>query len=96
MRDRLNRVLDEKVRPLLRTDGGDLEVISLDEDLGELTVRLIGKCSACPSAEITMESIVRNEVLAAIPEIRTITLDAGVSEEMLDLARRILRHETMV
>lgn len=93
LRKKVEEVLEKKVRPLLFADGGDLEVLSLDEEKGELTVRLLGKCSGCPSAQLTMEGIVRAEVLAAVPEIKTINLDTGVSQEMIDFALKVLHHE---
>lgn len=93
LRSNVEKVLEEKVRPMLLMDGGDLEIISLDEKAGELTIRLLGKCSGCPSAQMTMETIVENEVMTAVPEIKKITLDTGVSLEIVDFALKILRHE---
>jgi NFU1 iron-sulfur cluster scaffold homolog, mitochondrial len=46
--DRINQVLDEKVRPGLAGDGGGLEIIGLDEK--RLLIRYQGACGSCPSS----------------------------------------------
>jgi Fe-S cluster biogenesis protein NfuA len=66
---RIERVLDERVRPDLRSDGGDIEVVDLDSDR-VLQVRLTGACQGCSSAIITMTMRVEAAVKAAVPEVR--------------------------
>jgi NFU1 iron-sulfur cluster scaffold homolog, mitochondrial len=46
--DRINQVLDEKVRPGLAGDGGGLEIIALDDK--KLLIRYQGACGSCPSS----------------------------------------------
>ena len=46
--DRINQVLDERVRPGLAGDGGGLEIIGLDEK--RLLIRYQGACGSCPSS----------------------------------------------
>jgi Fe-S cluster biogenesis protein NfuA len=46
--DRINEVLDEKIRPGLAGDGGGLQIISLSDRT--LTIRYQGACGSCPSA----------------------------------------------
>lgn len=87
-REAIERVLDEKVRPQLQLHGGNIGIDRLED--GILHVRLTGACSGCPSADLTMEQIVNEELTAAIPEIRQVALVTGVSDEMLDMARSIL------
>ncbi len=45
---RIERVLDERVRPMLSRDGGDLEVVDLRDH--ELIIRYGGACHGCPHA----------------------------------------------
>jgi NifU-like protein len=49
----VEKVLDEKVRPELIKDGGNLEVIDMKNDGGntEVYVRYAGACKGCPSAQ---------------------------------------------
>ena len=44
----IEAILDDKIRPALQMDGGDLEVVYLQDKL--LTVRYHGACGSCPSA----------------------------------------------
>ena len=46
---RIEPVLDEQVRPGLRSDGGDIEVVGIDEDR-IVQVRLTGACQGCSSS----------------------------------------------
>ena len=43
---RIEAVLDEKVRPTLRSHGGEIEVDRLEN--GVLHVKLKGQCAGCP------------------------------------------------
>lgn len=82
------KVLAEKVRPRLADHSGDIEILSLEN--GVLKVRFIGQCSGCPSAYITLEEVVKQEVMEQIPEISDVILDTGVSEDMLLFAKKFL------
>ena len=86
---KLEEVLREKVRPALRLHGGDIAVESVED--GIMKFRLTGQCSGCPSADITTEEIVKEEVTSAVPEIKDVVLVSGASDEMIDEARRILQ-----
>jgi len=46
--DRINDLLDAKIRPGLAGDGGGLEIISLEDK--RLTIRYQGACGSCPSS----------------------------------------------
>ena len=87
----IERLLDEKVRPSLRAHGGDVMVKSYEG--GVLKVKMAGKCSGCPSAHSTNEELIAEAVKAAFPEVRDVILVEEVSEELLDMARKILRGE---
>ncbi|MCC7415535.1 MAG: NifU family protein [Acidobacteria bacterium] len=60
----------ERVRPFLQADGGDIELIEVDDR--SAGVRLTGNCSSCPSAHMTLhvgiEAILREE----LPEFETL------------------------
>jgi Fe-S cluster biogenesis protein NfuA len=66
---RIERVLDEEVRPDLRADGGDIELVGVDPD-NIVQVRLTGACQGCSSSVITMSMRVEAALKAQIPEIR--------------------------
>ena len=68
---RIERVLDERVRPDLRSDGGDIVLVGIDED-HIVQVRLTGACQGCASAIVTLSMRVESTLKAAVPEIRFI------------------------
>ena len=68
---RIEAVLDEHVRPGLRADGGDVEVVGIDADR-IVQVRMIGACQGCPSAIMTLTFGIESTLKAQIPEIRFI------------------------
>lgn len=51
------RTLDEVVRPRLKQDGGDVELVDIDGPV--VTVALRGMCQACPSSRLTVEGLVQ-------------------------------------
>jgi Fe-S cluster biogenesis protein NfuA len=49
-------ILDEEIRPALRADGGDLQILEYDQHV--LTIKYEGACGSCPSAQMgTLEAI---------------------------------------
>jgi Fe-S cluster biogenesis protein NfuA len=66
---RIEATLDEHVRPGLRTDGGDVELVGIDED-NIVQVRLVGACQGCPSSTFTLTMGIESALKSRIPEIR--------------------------
>lgn len=91
--EEIEKVLDEKVRPDLSLHGGDIRIEKLED--GVLHVRMLGHCSGCPSAELTMENLVNTELKEAFPELKQVVLVAGVSDDLIAEARKMLsrRHQ---
>jgi Fe-S cluster biogenesis protein NfuA len=62
-RERVEAVL-ERVRPFLRADGGDVELLEVQGNSAR--VRLTGMCAGCPSAHMTLymgiEMALREEI----------------------------------
>ena len=58
----VEKVLDEKVRPNLLRDGGNLEVIDMRDATGntEVVIRYLGACNGCPSATVGTLSFVED------------------------------------
>lgn len=69
LKARIEAVLDEHVRPGLRADGGDVEVVGIDTDR-IVQVRMKGACVGCPSSSITMTMGIESAVKARVPEVR--------------------------
>lgn len=69
LRRRVQRVLDDQVRPGLQRDGGDLELVGIDAD-NIVQVRLLGACRGCSSSMITLTMLAERAVKANVPEIK--------------------------
>ena len=67
--ERIERVLEEQVRPDLRGDGGDIILVGIDPD-NIVQVRLTGACQGCSSSVYTLSMRVEATLKAHIPEIR--------------------------
>lgn len=67
MEDKIRAKLEE-LRSALQADGGDLEVVAIENKLVKL--RLVGACGCCPHAMVTLkngvERILRQDVDAEI------------------------------
>lgn len=70
IKDRVIKVL-EKVRPYLQSDGGDIELLEVSEDL-TVKVRLKGACHGCPYSMQTLKAGVEQAILKEIPEIKKV------------------------
>ena len=60
----------EKVRSALQQDGGDIELVSVEN--GVVKVRLKGACAGCPMSQMTLSNFVEAELKKAVPEIKRV------------------------
>ena len=68
--DKINEVLDSKIRPAVARDGGDITFKSFVD--GVVTVELKGSCSGCPSSIMTLKQGVQNLLCHYIPEVKSV------------------------
>lgn len=69
MNEKIEKAL-EKVRKGLQQDGGDLEVVSIED--GVVKVRLKGACAGCPMSQMTLTNFVERELKNAVPEVKRV------------------------
>ncbi|MDR2886818.1 MAG: NifU family protein [Bacteroidales bacterium] len=67
------RVLNalDKVRPYLQSDGGDIKLIEITDDM-TVKVELTGACHGCPYSMQTLKAGVEQAVIKEVPEIRKV------------------------
>jgi Fe-S cluster biogenesis protein NfuA len=70
MKQKVEKALEE-IRPFLRADGGDIELIEVSED-GVVTVKLTGACHGCPMSQMTLKEGVERQLKEQIPEIKSV------------------------
>lgn len=67
------KVLDsmEQLRPFLKADGGDMELVEIKDD-GTVVVRLLGTCSDCSMSMMTLKAGLEEAVKKAAPEVKEV------------------------
>jgi Fe-S cluster biogenesis protein NfuA/nitrite reductase/ring-hydroxylating ferredoxin subunit len=76
--DRLNEALD-KVRPYMESHGGNVELLSLENDYAKL--RLQGHCKTCPSSSVTLELAVRVAIEEACPDLTGFEVEGIMADD---------------
>jgi Fe-S cluster biogenesis protein NfuA len=67
MKESVQAVIDQ-IRPMLQRDGGDVELVEVDEG-GVVKVRLQGACKGCPMSQMTLKNGIERFVKQQIPEV---------------------------
>ncbi len=70
--ERVKSVIEKEVRPALMADGGDIELVSVED--GVVKVRLYGSCAGCPFRQMTLASGVEARIKEKVPEIERVEL----------------------
>ena len=65
-----NVILDEKIRPAVAKDGGDIKFEEFKD--GVVKVKLQGSCSGCPSSTMTLKQGVQNLLCHYLPEVKRV------------------------
>ena len=65
---RIIQLLDQKIRPAVAKDGGDIKFKEFSD--GIVKVQLQGSCSGCPSSTMTLKQGVQNLLCHYIPEVK--------------------------
>jgi NifU-like protein len=72
---KVEKVVDEYIRPMLKHDGGDLEIIDIKDRL--VYARLVGACGSCAGAAQTLKLMVEKVLKENVDaEIRVVQLPA--------------------
>ncbi|WP_432352578.1 NifU family protein [Sporosarcina sp. A2] len=66
MNESVQEVLN-KLRPFLLRDGGDCELIDVED--GIVKLRLLGACGTCPSSTITLKAGIERALLEEVPGV---------------------------
>ena len=69
MREKVEAVLAQ-VRPALQADGGDVELVDMNE--GVVSLKLKGACAGCPMAAITLRNGIERILKEQVPEVKEV------------------------
>lgn len=70
VRDEINALIEARIRPAIKKDGGDI-VVEKYED-GIVYVSLIGNCAGCPYAMVTLKEGVEKILKHYIPQVKEV------------------------
>jgi len=69
VKEKVEAVLTQ-VRPALQADGGDVELVNVNE--GTVKLKLKGACAGCPMATITLRQGIERVLKEQIPEVKEV------------------------
>ena len=70
MKEKIEAALN-KIRPMLQRDGGNVELVDVEED-GIVKVRLQGACAGCPMSQMTLKNGIERILKEEIPEVKSV------------------------
>ncbi len=68
VRDRVDEELG-RIRPYIQADGGDIELLEVDETTGKVSIRFHGSCRGCPMSAMTLKMGVERQLKEKVPEV---------------------------
>jgi len=68
---KIEELLDS-IRPAIRSDGGDIELVEFDEESGLVQLRMVGACYACPMSMMTLKAGIEQRLRMQLPEVRAV------------------------
>lgn len=70
MKEKVEAAL-KKIRPMLKADGGDIELVEATSD-GIVKVKLTGACGSCPMSQMTLKNGVEKILKEEVPEVKEV------------------------
>lgn len=70
-REKIEDVL-ASIRPAVRADGGDIQLVTFDQESGLVQVRMVGACYACPMSMATLRAGIEQRLRMVVPEVRSV------------------------
>ena len=71
---KVEKILDEQIRPALASHGGNIEIV--DYDNNKLFVKLSGGCQGCSSSKATLKDGIERLIVSKFP---------GLIDELVDM-----------
>ncbi len=71
LKEKVEEVLN-RIRPALQRDGGDVQLVDVDETGGVVKVRLIGACAGCPMSTMTLKRGIEATLKEQVPGVASV------------------------
>jgi len=82
----VEKVIAERIRPGVNSDGGDVELVDLTDD-GVAVVRLKGACNGCPSSDATLKHAIEKTLLHFCGEyVKSVRQEEPITQVNLESA----------
>jgi len=62
----------EAIRPAIQSDGGDLQLLEVNEETGVVTVELFGACGSCPASTMTLKAGIERILKDRVPGVTAV------------------------
>lgn len=70
MEEKIKKIIEEEINPMLASDGGSAEFVEFKD--GVLKVKLQGACATCPYSALTLSALVEKTVKEKAPEVKSV------------------------
>lgn len=62
----------EKIRPAIQADGGDVQLVEVDEEEGNVQLQLLGACQGCPMSMLTLKAGIERTLVRLVPGVKNV------------------------
>ena len=88
MNEKIQEVLEKKVNPVLSGHFGGANLVSFENNVAK--IRMTGACASCPSAQMTLESVVKEIIMENCEGVSDVILDTSVNDELMEMAKNLM------
>ena len=74
LEEKIENIIEEKVRPTLLMDGGDIQFVDFDKESGVVSIKLSGHCRMCPFRQMTLKAGIETPLRDEVPEVKEVRL----------------------
>jgi NifU-like protein len=72
---KIEEALEEEIRPVLRRDGGDVELVDVMEN--KVLLRMMGMCQGCATTDLTLKGLVQDKLRELVDPTLEVVEDVG-------------------
>lgn len=72
LEEKMFEIIEERVKPVVQQDGGDIDFDYFDPKTGKLYLRMVGACAGCPQSSVTLKLGIKRLMQHYIPEVKDV------------------------
>lgn len=77
----IKEIIDTRIRPTVREDGGDIVFRKFDEESGTVYLYMKGSCAGCPSSDVTLKQGIEKMLCHYVGEVKRIEAEDYTSDK---------------